>query len=212
MSVVIDSTDFVQAPEGSNSLRFTDDKQQANFELGVSMVVHSWNALEIAVANQWGGGQSEEKRDWITAIVVDLFNGKAVDIELIEETILNAMADEFDVHVEDDSSLPIADKVIKVYRQCAEQDYTTVRQMFDAWQQKQNDRAQRAQQFAVNIQADPNNPDSSDDEDEDDEDEHHEHVPQLQDDDVEMGDAESQGPIIDDDGFELVQKKGKRRN
>ena len=29
--------------------------------------------------------------------------------------------------------------------------------------------------------------------------------------DVEMEEAEPQGPVIDDDGFELVQKKGRRR-
>lgn len=213
---LIDSSDFVEAQEGDNSLRFTEEKQQANFELGVSMIIHSWEALEIAVANQWGGAQSEAKRDWITAIVIELFDGKIVDIELIEETILNAMVDEFDVNVEDDSSLIIADKVIKAYRQCFEKNYTKIHQLFNDWQSKQQERAQRLNNLRnVQINEDPENPDASDDDEDEEEDEE---VPKLQgepiQEDVEMGDAnnESAGPIIDDDGFELVQKKGKRRN
>lgn len=212
---VIDSSDFVEAQEGDKSLRFSDEKQQANFELGVSMIIHSWEALEIAVANQWGGAQSEAKRDWITAIVVELFDEKIVDIELIEETILNAMVDEFDVNVEDDSSLIIADKVIKAYRQCFQKDYTKIHQLFNDWQSKQQERTQRLNNLRnVQINEDPQNPDDSDDEEDDDEE-----VPSLQagepiQEDVEMSDVDNEpsGPIIDDDGFELVQKKGKRRN
>jgi len=210
---VIDSSDYVEAVEGEKSLRFSDEKQQANFELGVSMIIHSWEALEIAVVNQWGGPQSEAKRDWITAIVVELFDGKIVDVELVEETILNAMVDEFDVNVEDDSSLPIADRVIKIYRECADKNYEKVRQLYSNWEQKQKDRANRQANLNITINEDPENPDTSDDEDDEEEDE----VPQLTgqpiQEDVEMGEAndESTGPVVDDDGFELVQKKGKKR-
>lgn len=213
---VIDSSDFVEALEGEKSLKFVDEKQQANFELGVSMIVYSWEALEIAVANQWGGAQSEAKRDWITAIVIDLFNEKIVDVELVEETILNAMVDEFDVNVEDDSSLPIADNIIKIYRKCADKDYTQVHQLYETWQQKQQDRSSRQNNLNVTVNEDPENPDVSD-EDEDEDQEDGNDAPQLIgqpiQEDVEMGDADNEpsGPVVDDDGFELVQKKGKKR-
>lgn len=203
-TLTIDSSDFVEAVDGAKSLRFDDEKQQANFELGVTMAVHSWEALEVAVASGWGGPDSEAKREWISAIVVDLFNEKIVDVQLIEDTILNAMIDEFDVNVEDDSSLPVAAKVITFYRQCLDQDYATIRELYNSWQSKANERLAKRQQLSVNVQEDPENPSDDDD------DEEQEQIPVLKETaDVEMEDA---GPIIDDDGFELVQKKGRRRN
>lgn len=99
----------VEAPTEAKNLQFEDEKQQARFELGVSMMVYKWEALEVAVANSWGGPSSAEKRDWITAIVVDLFKSeKIVDAATIEETLLYAMIDEFDTNVEDESTVPIA--------------------------------------------------------------------------------------------------------
>jgi pre-rRNA-processing protein TSR2 len=205
MTYQIDVTDFIEAPEGT-SLAFSDEKQQANFELGVSMIIHSWEILEIAVANQWGGPNSNAKRDWVSDVVIDLFKSNVVDIQLIEETILYAMQDEFDVNVEDDSSLPIADKIIKVYRQVALGDFSTVHAMYQQWTERQSQRAQR-QNLHVHIHEDPENPDVSDDDDEDED-------LELQDSSMEIDmeePQEPQGPIIDDDGFELVQKKGRRK-
>lgn len=204
--IQIDVSDFVEAPEGQ-TLGFSDEKQQANFELGVSMVIHSWEILNIAVVNGWGGPRSSDKRDWISDIVVDLFKGPVVDIELIEETILNAMLDEFDVNVEDESSLPIAAKVIGIYRQVASGDYSTVRSMYEQWKQK----GTQKEQYQVQIQEDPENPGVSDndDDDDDEEDDEVELVAEQMDIDAPQ---EPQGPIVDDDGFELVQKKGRRRH
>lgn len=207
----IDVTDFVEVPAGS-SLLFTDEKQQANFELGVSMVIHSWQVLEIAVANGWGGPRSGEKRDWIASIVVDLFRGNVVDIELVEETILNAMQDEFDVNVEDDSSLPIAADVLNLYKQVAQGDYSKVQAVYEQWLQKKN----RVQDLHVHVHEDPENPDvdEDDDDDNDDDDVHGNEVGQDDGGDHEMGTEEPeepQGPIIDEDGFELVQKGRRRR-
>ncbi|KAH3683703.1 hypothetical protein WICPIJ_005322 [Wickerhamomyces pijperi] len=206
MSIQIDSSDYVESP--TDTLHFSNEKQQANFALGVSMSIHSWEVLETAVVNGWGGPQSSDKRDWITSIVLDLFEGKIVDIELVEETLLNAMIDEFDVQVEDDSSLIIADRIVKVYRACALEQYGEIHQAYHAWQLKQQNRAQRDASLRVVVQEDPNNPDDSDEDEEDEEDYD---APQLVQEDV-MEVEEPQGPIVDEDGFEMVQKKGRRRH
>ena len=94
MSQYQNEPDCVEAPQGANNLLFKDEKQQARFELGVSMMIYKWDALDVAVENQWGGPDSAEKRDWITAIIVDLFKTeKVVETILIEETLLYAMVD-----------------------------------------------------------------------------------------------------------------------
>lgn len=107
MATSIDPTDYVEVENGT--LTFSNEKEQAKFELGVCMAVYKWEELATAVENSWGGPKSAEKRDWISGIVIDLFKeSHAVDIQLIEETLLYAMVDEFDVQVDNDSALEIA--------------------------------------------------------------------------------------------------------
>ena len=197
----IDPTDFVQVEDDSTSLKFEDPKQQAKFELGVCMAIYKWEELATAVENSWGGPTSADKRDWLSGVIIDLFDEKAVDIMLIEETLLYAMVDEFDTEIDNDSALIIGDLILKLYRDCALKNYARVDELYANYQQKQ---ALGARAQKVEISADPNNPDVSDDDDE----EEDESAPQLVEED--SMDVDN-GPVIDDDGFELVQPKGPRR-
>jgi len=200
MSTVIDPTDYVEAPEGVNSLRYGDEKQQAKFELGVCMAIYKWEELNTAVENQWGGPNSADKRDWMSAIVIELFNEKIVDIQLIEETLLYAMVDEFDTEVDNDSALEIAALVMKFYKDVGNKLYQQIDEFYAKWQAKQGSTNPSAK---VEVAADPNNPDVSDSESDDDEEEH------VHNDDS-MDVDHPQEPIVDEDGFELVQSKGRR--
>lgn len=206
MSTSIDPAEYVEAPEGVENLKFNDTKRQAKFELGVCMAVYKWEELNTAVENSWGGPNSNEKRDWISGIVIDLFDEKIVDIQLIEETLLFAMVDEFDTEVDNDSALEIAALIFKFFKDVMIEKYDAIDELYAKWQAKQSNKVQTAK---VVIQTDPNNPsDDEDDEDEDEEDE----VPQLTntgEDSMDVDDT-PQGPIVDDDGFEMVQKKGRR--
>lgn len=200
----IDPTEFVQVEDDRASLKFEDPKQQGKFELGVCMVIHKWDELTTAVDNSWGGPNSADKRDWLSGVVIDLFEEKAVDILLIEETLLYAMVDEFDTEIDNDSALEIADLIIKIYKDCAIQNYAHVEALYNRYQEKQS---KGETKINVNVGSDPNNPDSSDDESNDDE----EQALELQDDAMAVDEPEHQGPIVDDDGFELVTRKGRRR-
>lgn len=200
----IDSADYVEAEGDAKSLRFGDEKQRAKFELGVCMAVYKWDELNTAVENSWGGANSADKRDWISGIVIELFDEKLVDVGLIEETLLYAMVDEFDTEVDNDSALIIADMVVKIYRQIAQRDYTLVEQLYQKWSEKQ---ALRKQANKVVVGADPNNPDVSDNSDSEDEDDTE--APQVEDVDMDM--QEDNEPMIDEDGFQMVQKGRKHR-
>ncbi|SSD59150.1 related to Pre-rRNA-processing protein TSR2 [Saccharomycodes ludwigii] len=209
-NVAIDVTDYVEAIKPHTNLQFTDEKQQARFELGVSMMIYKWDALDVAVENQWGGVDSAEKRDWITSIIVDLFkDNKIVDVQLIEETLFYAMVDEFETQIEDDSALPISMGIIGIWRQCAAHDYSIVEQLYLQWKNKQENRQQNINSRRVQVGNDPLNPDVSDEEEEEEQNDY---------DDMDIDEPPSlvqpkpDMPIVDDDGFELVQKKGKRRN
>lgn len=205
----IDETAFVEAPEGAASLEFQDEKQQGRFELGVSMLVYTWDALDIAVVNQWGGPDSADKRDWITGVVVDLFKvNKIVDVVLVEETLIYAMVDEFDTNVEDDSGLVIASNIVKLYEECYAMNYTRVEEMYTKYLEKEKNNQGKPNTRTVHIHG--NEGSSSEEDGEYSED----------DDDVEMlelvADEEEvhviPEPVVDDDGFELVQKKGRKQH
>lgn len=201
----IDPAEFVEAVDPQTSLKFQDEKQQARFELGVCMALAKWEELTIAVDNLWGGPNSNDKRDWMAGIVIDLFDEKIVDIQYIEETLLYAMVDEFDVQIDNDSGLEIAALVIKFYKDVSLHNYNAIEELYSKWQAKQETRKVNK----VKLDSDPNNPSDDDEEEEDEEDEEVEANNQGdQDDSMEI----DNGPVVDDDGFTLVQnKKGSKR-
>jgi len=46
-----------------------------NFIRGVSILFKTkWTALKLAVDMQWGGHDSEDKRDWLINVIVDYFD------------------------------------------------------------------------------------------------------------------------------------------
>lgn len=209
MLTFIDASDYVEAAPGLASLKFTDEKQQAKFELGVCMAVYKWEELTTAVENSWGGPKSAEKRDWISGIVVDLFDEKAVDAELIEETLLYAMVDEFDAEIQNELALQIASLVLKFYRQVEQHQYDSITSLYDQWLLKQQAKATASEK--IQFPPDPNNPDLVFSSDEDDDNDDDESVPNLQgDDDMQVDTELETGPIIDEDGFQMVQPRNRR--
>lgn len=203
-------------------LPFPTDQQDANFELGVSMIVYSWYTLTTAVDNLWGGPQSAEKRDWISGCIVEEFeNNKEIDIIYIHELLCGIMEDEFDTVIEDQSTIEIAQKIVKVYNQCKEKYFDDIKKMYSKWLTKQSN----SNKIVANIVNDPLNSDISDS-DEDFETEQHTHdenichnhtnhsnsnICEEMVDLVIEDNQKPKGPIIDDDGFTVVSnKKGKR--
>ena len=196
---------LIAEPPNNALLPFPTDQQDANFELGVSMIIHGWYTLTTAVDNLWGGPQSAEKRDWISGVVVDEFtNNKEIDIVYIHELLCGVMEDEFDTVIEDQSTIHVAQKIINCYKQCQDQQFNDIKAMYCKWLAKQQ---QNTQKIVANIVNDPLNPDVSDDEDDDDDDVEMDYntVELVQD------TRPKQEPMVDEDGFTIVSnKKGGR--
>ncbi|RDA93917.1 hypothetical protein CP533_4502 [Ophiocordyceps camponoti-saundersi (nom. inval.)] len=102
--------------------------RQTNFEQAVAYALHLWPALTLAVHNGWGGAASSDKRDWFAGAVVDLFPAFAgtvttqpdePDVDDVEEVLLQVMADEFDVDVDDESAADVARVIVDARAQCA---------------------------------------------------------------------------------------------
>lgn len=186
----------VKAVETDAPTLVLEGKAQARFELGACMALYLWDNLRTAVDNQWGGADSSDKRDWMVGSVVELFEtGNYVDSEDIEDRLLNIMEDEFGVVIEDDTAAAVADQIITVYQECAQENFTGVEALHQRYEQRQAS----SNKNIVNVQGndEDENSDSDDDNDQDDQFEEKQ----------ENSKPAKQEPIIDDDGFELVQKK-----
>lgn len=172
------------------------------------------------MSNGWGGPDSSEKRDWFAGAIVDLFpeftdapaptttsNAAAppaaaaaadeADTEDVETVLLQVMVDEFEVNVDDDSALEVAEQIVRARAQCAVGQFDEVNALAERFAKRKGSKVGQMFQKAE----DPNQEtDEEDDESGSDEDE-----------DMEMGDApaprEKPAPEVDEDGFTMVKKK-----
>lgn len=185
----------------SRSNGSTTESSQAQFEAGIWYALSLWPALSVAVANNWGGPTSSDKRDWFAGAVSDLFADRPDTDNLdLEAVMLQVMQDEFDVNVEDESEVPVAAEIMKIRAQTIEGDFSGVEAVRARFEKRGGKVAK------VNVVE--NKTEEDDDEESDDEDE---------DDDIEMDEApqlapvrEKQEPEIDEDGFQKVVSKKRR--
>ncbi|CAB4385857.1 hypothetical protein RhiirA5_357061 [Rhizophagus irregularis] len=180
------------------------------FTQGVSLLFKTqWTALKLAVDMQWGGHDSEDKRDWLIDVIVDYFNknGKNTDVDDLETILNQVMTDEFNTLLEDDSAYQISQDLIKIYHECIQGNYSTV----DLLQSKQKSVKQNSKK-AKNYEDDEDNEDSSDEYDEKSL-ENGENSTMESDEITSINNStittklSKNKPIIDDDGFTLVTRK-----
>jgi len=165
-----------------------------SFARGVIARLAVWPALRIAVENNWGGSESAEKRTWVASVIVDAFEEQEPkpDLEYVEETLTQIMADEFETVLEDDSAIQVARDVIELWSE-TQTGSTDLMKRFEEQADSLQGKRVVAQQ---GIDEEDWESDSEDEEEDED------GVPAL----VERA---PQLPQIDEDGFTKVKGKGK---
>ncbi|PUU82061.1 Pre-rRNA-processing protein TSR2-domain-containing protein [Tuber borchii] len=177
----------------------------AKWELGVSLILDNWDVLTEAVNNLWGGEDSSGKRDWLAGAIVEMFVGRPeTDEDDIEFTLLQVMEDEFSVCLEDDSSWVVARQIIVLRKEIIDGNFSTVDKLHAKFLAKpKNPSASSMLKEVVDPACSSSSEESEDDE--------------------EMGDAPPAAPseprqlrkplepTIDEEGFELVQKRRSRK-
>ncbi|KAE8137607.1 Pre-rRNA-processing protein TSR2-domain-containing protein [Aspergillus pseudotamarii] len=188
-----------QLPQGNQS-----NSPSAYLDLGITLAIHNWSALTLAVQSNWGGPTSSDKRDWLCGAISDMLNDRPeTDAEDLEDVLIQVMNDEFDVVIDDESAVPVAEEIMEARGLVAKGDFGPIKQAWEAYQTK-------SQQKASNIAAafkrgEDEDQDSEEDSEEDEE-------------DVDMGEApalvraskEKVEPEVDEDGFTKVVGKKKR--
>jgi pre-rRNA-processing protein TSR2 len=173
-------------------------------DLAITLSLHNWPALSLAVQSNWGGPTSSDKRDWLCGAISEMFTERPeTDAMDLEDVLIQVMNDEFDVVVDDESAGNVADQIMELKTHTDRGDFAPVQQMWEAWQTKSQSKSAAGQFQKVEAQ--------DEDQETDDDDESEEGG------DVDMDDApslvraprERVEPEIDDDGFTKVV--GKRR-
>jgi len=174
------------------------------FDLAISLHLHFWPALSLAVDNQWGGPSSADKREWLAGAISNIFSSEPnFDQQDLEDFLLQVMSDEFEVGLEDESEQAVAAGIVKARKECAKGDFASVDALYERWQGKGR-RTGGVQWTDNGEQADT---DGDDDEGEDEENG-----------DTEMGEADAPKlvqrekiePEIDEEGFTKVVGKRKK--
>lgn len=176
---------------------------QAQFELGVSLLLNFWPALSLAVSSNWGAGDgasASDKRDWFAGAIVELFDDRPdTDLEDVETVLLQVMIDEFEVAVDDDSAYEVAMGIMRIRGQCYKEDYTEVNALKTRWENSKG-KATSNSMFKNGGEVD-NETDGSEDDGSDDDIQMDEAPP------IERASKVKAVPEVDEDGFTKVTKR-----
>lgn len=177
------------------------------FEEGVAIIFSQWTALVLAVENQWGGSESASKADYLIEDILEWFYKKKEHYaDELEMELADALLEEFHVEVEDGSPSQVAKQLVELYAACLRNDASVLQQL----RQRQATGAAASKKCVVDLDGAQMDDDSSSSDADSDDDEV----------DEDMGDAAApaavplkvpQAPVVDADGFELVQKRRGRR-
>lgn len=155
--------------------------------------------------NNWGGPNGSDKRDWFAGAISELFDERPDTDQLdLETVLLQVMQDEFDVNVEDETEVPVAEEIMKIRKEIFEEgSFAGVEAVKARWAARGGNAVANVNVVSQTIGEDGQEmqDDSEDDDD---------------DDDVDMDEApalvprEKPEPEIDDDGFTKVIGKKRR--
>lgn len=172
-------------------------------DLGITLALHNWPALTLAVQSNWGGPKSDDKRDWLCGAISEMLTDRPeTDAEDLEDVLIQVMNDEYDVVVDDESAAAVAVQIMDMKAQTGRGEFAGIQEMWETWQKKSQQKAAAADMFK---KVEARDEDQETDDEEDDEDGG----------DVEMDDApalvraprEKAEPEVDEDGFTMVKKK-----
>jgi pre-rRNA-processing protein TSR2 len=181
----------------------------------ISLHLHLWPALTVAIQNAWGTSSpalGADKRAWFAGAISDLFTQNQIrDLEDLEDIMEQVMSDEFEVVVDDDSLEETARGIWSGRAKILQGDASEVTRLMAVWEEKKNKKTK------LQVVQGPDVDQDTDDEEDDDT---WNGFPDSNDEDVDMDEApalvdvfqpkKKPEPEIDEDGFTKVAGKKKR--
>lgn len=186
-------------------------QNRAVFEEGVALALTKWTCLALAVENQWGGASSVEKANLlISDIVAWFYRRKEHFVDELAEELEDAISHDFNVQAEDGSPEQVAISLVDMFSQVKEGNLALV----EKFRAMPTLAATKSQKQVIDYDGtvldgddDSSSGSGSDDGDDAMDADMVEGVPNA----VPMAPAEPVGPVIDEDGFQMVSKGRKGR-
>ncbi|KAJ4479935.1 Pre-rRNA-processing protein TSR2-domain-containing protein [Lentinula aciculospora] len=196
------------------------------FARGVMARLATWETLILAVQESWGGPGAKEKRTWMAGVLVDMFEQKQsklnsaspstddsyVEAEDIEDTLLQIMADEFEVHVEDGSAESLGKDIVRLWDAIMRSSTATpsAGELFvQEWETRaENTKGRKVQahyQEVVEEDGDWEDEDGDEEDEDSDQPKDQDEAPQL----INHNPGRRE-PEVDEDGFTVVSSRRKR--
>ncbi|KAM9250188.1 pre-rRNA-processing protein TSR2 homolog [Cariama cristata] len=98
-------------------------EERGLFAQGVRAVLGGWAALQLAVAQGFGGPQGPEKAAWLAGVLQDFFTQNAeLREEEVEEFLAEVMDNEFDTAVEDGSLRQVSRELVTLFARASRGD------------------------------------------------------------------------------------------
>ncbi len=186
-----------------------------HFARGVLSIIDLWPALRLAVAEEWGGPDSGAKRTWIASSVVDLFEESLttiaeertppIDLDDLADMLFGMVSDEFDADLEDNSAEAVASDVLKLWDSIVGGSIDMVEELERLVEANKGKKMDAIRSHEEDSESGSESGSGSEDEEEDEAMDVDEQPPTL----VESQDKKKEEPVVDEDGFTLVQGKGK---
>jgi len=176
-----------------------DPKSFQAFKEGVESVFRQWTALELAIANQWGGVNSIQKAEILLQKTLSLFCGKERiykdDVEIMLEEYMEL---ELQTICEDNSPQELSLLLVDMWRQCEGGDFTLVT---NALAREYCRHEVKALEKSIEMTED----------DELDENEIKMETVMEIEDEIDTAEIAASIPRVDAEGFEIVGKKSRRK-
>jgi pre-rRNA-processing protein TSR2 len=204
------------------------------FARGVLAILDLWPALNIAVREEWGGPESADKKTWIASTIIDEFESRAsyipsstssgpsdvadpatandppLEHDDLADLVNQMMSDEFESNIEDGSIDAVAADIVRLWRDILQPATGALPStVVDALERKAAEVKGKGIQATKGAGLQNENGEEDSDSEWDDESEDGMEVdeaPQLA-----PVERERVEPVVDDDGFTLVQPKTKKR-
>mmetsp|Transcript_32085 Transcript_32085/g.102087 ORF Transcript_32085/g.102087 Transcript_32085/m.102087 type:complete len:194 (-) Transcript_32085:84-665(-) len=116
------------------------------FVSGLQAVLQSWTALNLAIEQNWGGGNSNAKAQALFETLLATFQkGKDIYPDVIEDILLVRMDEDFQTRCDDGSIEEVARCLVQMYNECGAGNFTLVQTTMSRLQERQ----QRGQSAAA---------------------------------------------------------------
>lgn len=183
----------------------------AKIDLLISVTLHNWPNLTIAIQHDPDSASAKDKRDFLAGAISDLLSTNQVsEAEDLEDVLVQFLYDEFEITVDDKDYSPweASLRIMTGREKILQGDFSQVDRWYEEWVEKQRTGSGRiAVQRMDDDEVQETDWDEEDGEDEDErKDVEMDEAPQL----VEKPKREKLEPEVDEDGFTKVVGRRKK--